>query len=212
MLHYVIGASTIDGSNDGRFIIESRDVAESHRVTRAKLKPEKILERSRDVLAPIVSRNPRQVHSIDEDPSLVGLVEPGQQLNQRTLAGAVLSDDRNHTPLFQIEAHIFEHLARRAWIREGHMLEADAIDEAVGRGRVLSLLKISSEPEFQRLPEWVSYRCAQVSRDEIQTTSSDPHDRDRKTSDTEIIRRRRRGRRATIGEQESGTNQAARRS
>jgi hypothetical protein len=32
----------------------------------------------------------------------------------------------------------------------------------------------STEPEFERLRESVSYRCAQVSRDEIRTTSSGP--------------------------------------
>src|SRR5208283_1910758 len=109
MLHYVIGASTIDGSNDGRFIIESQDVAESHRVTRAKLKPEKILERSRDVLAPIVNRNPSQVHSIDEDSSLVGLVEPRQQLNQRTFCRRSLRRPQSHSLVSDRGSHLRAH-------------------------------------------------------------------------------------------------------
>ena len=63
MLHHVIGAGAIDRGNDGRFVVEPRDVAEADRVARAKLEAKKILERARDVLAPIVgaesARGPR---------------------------------------------------------------------------------------------------------------------------------------------------------
>ena len=132
----VIGARAIDCGNDGRLVVDPRDVAETHRMARLKLEAEKILERTRDVLAPFVNPNPREVDSIYKDASLVGRIEPRQQLDQRTLTGAVLADDRNHRPLLEIEAHVFEHVARRARIRERHMLEADAVDEAIGRRRV----------------------------------------------------------------------------
>src|ERR1700678_3724901 len=131
MRDHVVGAGAIDGGNDGRLVVEPRDVAETDRVARLKFEAEKILERARDVLAPIVNGNPREVHSIYKDTSVVGLIEPRQQLDQRTLARAVLADDRNHRPLLEIEAHIFEHVARGPWICERHMLEADAVNEAV---------------------------------------------------------------------------------
>jgi hypothetical protein len=64
------------------------------------------------------------------------LIELGQQLYQRTLTGAVLSNDRNYRPSFQIQVHIFEHTARRSRIGEGHMLQADTVDEPLGGGCV----------------------------------------------------------------------------
>src|ERR1700689_5896047 len=96
MRDHVVGAGAIDGGNDGGLVVEPRDVAETDRVARLKFEAEKILERARDVLAPIVNANPREVHSIYKYATLVGRIEPSQQLHQRTLAGAVLAEDRNH--------------------------------------------------------------------------------------------------------------------
>ena len=70
MLDHVIGARASDRGNHGGLVVESRDVAEAHSVARAKLEAKKILERARDVLAPIVSGNPRQVNAIYQDATL----------------------------------------------------------------------------------------------------------------------------------------------
>src|ERR1700735_424863 len=99
MLDHVIGTGAIDGGNDSGVVVEPQDVAEADRVARAKLEAEKILERARNVLAPVVSRNPSKVDSVDEDSSIVRLVEPGEEFYQRAFAGAILADDRNHRPL-----------------------------------------------------------------------------------------------------------------
>jgi hypothetical protein len=46
----------------------------------------------------------------EEELALVGLVDAGQQLHQRRLAGAVLADQREHLAGAQVEVHVLERL------------------------------------------------------------------------------------------------------
>jgi hypothetical protein len=83
---------------------------------------------------------------------------------------------------------------------------------AIGKTDYLSLLKIPSEAEFERL------RGISIELIRSGEAGCNPKvkaigpDQDRKTSDTWILRRRRSSRATAVGQQEAGTNQAARRS
>ena len=65
-----------------------------------------------------------------------GCVHPGEQLDQRGLAGAVLADDRDDRAGRQVERHVVEHEPVGAGVAEGHVVEPDAAGEPVRRRAV----------------------------------------------------------------------------
>jgi hypothetical protein len=83
------------------------------------------------------------------------LVEAAEQLHQGRLAGAVLADDRDHAPGFELEVDVLEHQAVGAGVGERHALQADALGEPLRRRGVGVLLErrgVVLEPRQSREP------------------------------------------------------------
>ena len=84
---------------------------------------------------PLAGRDAREWCVVEEDRTRGRLVHLRQQLNQGGLAGAVLSDDRDHRSRGQLHRHIVEHGARGARIGERHVFQPDAVSEDGGNRR-----------------------------------------------------------------------------
>ena len=65
----------------------------------------------------------------------VGRYMPGEQLDQRRLAGAVLADDGHDGAGREADVDVVERQAVGAGVAERDVLEADAVDEPVRRLR-----------------------------------------------------------------------------
>jgi hypothetical protein len=93
----VLGACPVDRDRHRWFVVQPWDVAETHRAPGAELEPEEVLERAGHPGPPRLSVDRGQRDAVDQDPAGVGFVQLAQQLDQRRLPGAVLTDDRRHT-------------------------------------------------------------------------------------------------------------------
>ena len=91
-------------ASDRRLVVVARLVAEPDAVLGAELEPEEVLERAGQPGPPPVGRHAGQVDAVDEDAAARRLVELGEQLHERGLAGAVLADDRDHRAGRQLDA------------------------------------------------------------------------------------------------------------
>ena len=112
------------------------EVADPDAVERTQLEAEEVLERAAQPGPPLRHRQRGQVDAVDLDAPAVGRVHPGEQLDQRGLAGAVLADDGDDRAGGQVEADVVEHQPVGARVAERHVVEADAVVEAVGRRAV----------------------------------------------------------------------------
>src|SRR5207245_11314272 len=91
--HHILRAGPVDGGDDRGLVIQTRYVADTHRMTSAQLEAEEVLEGARQVRAPVVRRHSRQRRAVDQDAPGRRLVQLAQQLDERRLARAVLADD-----------------------------------------------------------------------------------------------------------------------
>ena len=126
-LHHVRRSGAIDRGRHRGLVVQPGNVADAHGVARPKLEAEEILKRAGQPRPPFVGANPRQIHAIDEDSPVVGLIHPAQQLHQRALAGPVFADDGDHRAGLQLQIDVVEHAPLGSRIGEGHVLEADAL-------------------------------------------------------------------------------------
>ena len=122
----VVGAGALDGRDDRGLVVHARHVADADGVAGAELEAEEVLERAGQARAPLVGRHARERRVVHEDRAGRRLVQLGEQLDQRRLAGAVLADDGDDRAGGQRQRHVVEHEARRARVGERHVLEADA--------------------------------------------------------------------------------------
>jgi len=90
---HIVGAGAADGGDDCALVVQSRDVAQAHRVAGSKLEAEKVLKRTRHPRAPLVGGHARERLVVDRDGARGRLVELAEQLDEGALAGAVLADD-----------------------------------------------------------------------------------------------------------------------
>ena len=107
--------------------------------SRASMRPTAILSPAREVVAHEVLEDDAhaaaqllevvfaEVVAVEQDAALVRVVEPGQQLHQRRLAGAVLADQRHHLARLQGEAEMADRPALGAGIDEADILEHEAV-------------------------------------------------------------------------------------
>ena len=89
-----IGLTVAGGLLDRRALVH-RQVRGADGLDRQELQPSEVLEPGRDPGPPGVGRDLVQRCAVDQDPSLGGVVEPGQELHQRRLARPVVADERD---------------------------------------------------------------------------------------------------------------------
>ena len=132
----VVGPGALDGADDGGLVVEPGHVADADGLARAELEAEEVLEGAGEALAPLVGRHARQRLAVHEDRARRGLVELGEQLDERGLAGAVLADDGDDRARGQLERHVVQHEAVGAGVGEGDVIEADALAQLRRHGQV----------------------------------------------------------------------------
>ena len=112
------GAGPVDGGVDRRAVADASQLAEPDRLLRGQLEADEVLEGTGQAFAPDRHREGRQVGAVHLDPPRVRVVEPGEQLDERRLAGAVLAHDRDHRAGRQVQRHVVEHRPVGAGIGE----------------------------------------------------------------------------------------------
>ena len=107
-------------------IVARRDPADRDVVAGAEVVADEILEDDAHVAAQRVEIVFAQVVAIEQDAAFVRIVEPGQKLHQRGLAGAVLADQREHLAGAQREAEMAHRPSLGAGIAEPDVFEHEA--------------------------------------------------------------------------------------
>ena len=97
---------------------------------------DEVLEDDADMGAQILDGEVPEVDAVDQDAALVGIVEPGQQLDDGGLAGAVLADQRQRLAGLQREVQAAHRPALGVGIAEADILEDDALSR-IGCGKGL---------------------------------------------------------------------------
>ncbi len=132
----VAGVGPIEGCLDGRLIVDERQVADADRLPGDELEAGEVLETRGDSLPPARRGDAGQVGAVGPDHARRGLVEAAEQLHERALAGAVLADDGHGRAGRQAQVDARQHDSVGARVAEGHVLETDAVGEALGNGPV----------------------------------------------------------------------------
>ena len=104
----------------GRFVDPVGDV-----VPYSRREGEHILEHNADAAPQRIEGDFADVHAVDEDPARRGVVEAGQQVRDRALAGAGGANDGSRLTGPQLEAHVVQCRDIPA-VFEGHRVEGDA--------------------------------------------------------------------------------------
>src|SRR3546814_15295766 len=68
-----------------------------------------------------------QIAAVEQDTAGVGRVQPGQQLDQGGLAGAVLADQRQRLAWTDVQVDVLQRRGVGAGVGEADVLEADAV-------------------------------------------------------------------------------------
>src|SRR5262249_39439517 len=126
----------VDRADHGRLMLHVRQVADADGGPGTQLEPEEVLIRPREPAPPSVRRDAREVDAVDEDAAAGRRVELRQQLDQGRLAGAVLPHDGDDRTGRQGEVDVREDGCAGARVREGDVVEPDALGDALGYGRV----------------------------------------------------------------------------
>ena len=92
---------------------------------------DEILEDDAHVAAQRIEIVVAQVVAVEQDAAFVGIVEAGEQLHQRRLAGAVLAHQRQHLAGIQREAEIADRPSLGAGIPEADILEDEPLADWV---------------------------------------------------------------------------------
>src|SRR5258708_5394617 len=146
------------------------DQAHSDVVRRGEMEAHEVLEDHADVAAQLDEVVLAQVVAVEQDAARVGIVEAREQLHERGLAGAVLTDERQHLARLELEGQVAYRPAVGARIAEAHALEGEAPADRIRqplrirrRGdRGLDLEAREQVVEIQRLP-----RHARESRQQL---------------------------------------------
>ena len=115
------------GLRPARLLLEGSDVADADVLADQELVADEVLEDDADAVAERRDVPLGQVGAVEDDAAAGRFVEPGEELDERGLAGPVLSDQRQLAAGRQVEAHPLERGSIAAGIGEGDVLEADAV-------------------------------------------------------------------------------------
>jgi hypothetical protein len=109
--------------------VQRRQVAGRDRLAGDELEVDVVLERAGAPQPPRIAVEGRQVHPVDQHLPGRGPVQPGEQLDQRGLAGAVLADHRDDRAGRQVQRHVLQRGRRRAGIGEPQAPQGDPVHE-----------------------------------------------------------------------------------
>ena len=116
------------------------DLADADVLLQDEVVAHEVLEDHADVAAQTVQVVVAQVHAVEQDAPLVGIVEAGEQLDERRLARPVLPDQRDALFGLELEAQVAHRPAARARVVEAHVVETRSPSRiGTGTGRASGL-------------------------------------------------------------------------
>lgn len=127
MLVAPAGKSDADGSG----VFDTNQIADAYDLGRQELWTKEVLKRRGRPVPPTGKVEPTQRDAVYEDLARVGLVHASEQLHEGGLAGSVLTDKSDGCSRRKVKRDIGKDLARRSWIPEADVVEADPAREPV---------------------------------------------------------------------------------
>ena len=121
----------------------------------------RLLEEHRDPAAQLGRVEPAQVHPVQQDRPLAGIVEPTEQLDQGAFPGAVVADDGGRLPGGKREREVRQGVPLAAGIAEGDVVEADALPQR-RRHRLRLCRRRDAGGLGQKQKQVVEKQCAAV--------------------------------------------------
>ena len=128
----VLGAGPRDGRLGGRPVVQPVEVPDPDRLLGTQLEAEEVLEGAGQAVPPQGHGHRREVDAVDLDAPRGRVVEPGEQLDQGGLPGAVVTDDGDDSTGGQVEGDVVEDQAVGPGVAERHVVERDPVLEPVG--------------------------------------------------------------------------------
>jgi len=126
------GAGPRERIHDPALVADPAHVAEADRLTGHELEVHEVLHARGDPPPPFLDVHISQIDAVDGDPSLGGLVEAREKLDQGGLAGSVVPDDRYRPPGRDREVDVSQDVDVRVRIAECDAFEPDAFPEPLG--------------------------------------------------------------------------------
>ena len=114
---------------DRRVVLDPGDIAHRDVLLEHEVVAHEVLEDDPDVPPEAVDVVLPEIHAVEQDPPLVRVVEPSQQLDQRGLAGAVLAHQRDPLARRQREVRDSAPPSSPPGILESHPLEHEALPD-----------------------------------------------------------------------------------
>ena len=103
------------------------DLAHPDVLVEAHVVPNEILEDHADLATQRCQIVVAKIDPIEQDPAFGGVVEPGEQLRQRRLAGAILADERDALARTEREAHVPHGPSLAPRVAKADVLEHEAV-------------------------------------------------------------------------------------
>ena len=125
-----VRAALLHGALDSRHLLEVLDAADADVLAELQLVLVEVLEHDAEPREQVGAIPGAEILAVEEDAALGRLVEARDELHQRRLAGAVLSDERDALPARDEEIDVAKDplvVLLLTGIAEAHVLEADAL-------------------------------------------------------------------------------------
>ena len=117
---------------DLEVVLAFLDLAHGDIFAGCHLVPHEVLKDHRGLAAQVLEVVLAQVHTVEQDLSRAGVVEPRQQLDHGSLALAVLADQRDPFARLESEIEVLEHQPGTAGIGERNVLKLEAVANGSG--------------------------------------------------------------------------------
>ncbi len=108
---------------DALLVVAFFDPADGNVLPRRKLVAEEVLKNHADIIPQRTELILLQVAAIQQDTPFAGFIEPGQQLDQRGLAGTVLPDQGHLLPHRQFKGQIPDGVGLTIWVGKADVFE-----------------------------------------------------------------------------------------
>ena len=109
----LVGVAMVRRPFDALLVVARLDAADGDVVAGGEIVAHEILEDDTHVGAQLFDVVFAKIAAVEQDAAFVGVVQPGQQLHQGGLAGAVLADQRHHLAGLEREAEMAHRPASR---------------------------------------------------------------------------------------------------
>ncbi len=134
-LDHLVGEAAPRRFADALAIVAGLDPADGDVLAGGQVVAHEVLEDDADVAAQRGEVVIAQVAAVEQDPALVRVVEPRQELDQRRLAGAVLADQRQHLAGPQLEGEVAHRPALGPRVAEADVFEDEALADRLREGQ-----------------------------------------------------------------------------